>query len=301
MIQLGSDPEIMAFTEMGHVIPAWTYLPREPSPKPNDAVLCYWDGVQAEISTPPAADAMSLVRMIRSGLQRSYTELRRAAPSGSYLQCRDVVYMPDELLRTAEDAHVLLGCAPSDNAYGIPPINIGDPREHKLRYSGCHLHFSTDAVLPAWWPSGVVVTLDRVLGLALTSLGRGLEDPRRRVAYGRPGEYRHHNNRLEYRAPGSFLLASPVIFRFAVELGRQAFTLALRHPPSSLGLPAVEDAMMQCDADWAATQLERHRDLFTPLIGLSSARPAVWWDAILKGASPAGMTNKSIAEAWHLK
>jgi phiEco32-like amidoligase-type 2 protein len=300
MIQLGSDPEIMAFTEMGAVVPAWTYLPREPSPKANDDISVYWDGVQAEISTPPAPDAMSLVRFVRAGLQRSYSELQRSSPR-SFLGCRDVVTLPEETLRTAADEHVILGCAPSDNVYGIPPISIGEPREHRLRYSGCHLHFSTDAELPAWWPSGVVVTLDRVLGLALTSLGRGLEDPRRRVAYGRPGEFRVHGSRLEYRAPGSFLLANPLIFRFAVELGRQAFKLGLQHSPASLGLPAVEDAMMQCDADWASTQLERHRDLFTPLIGLSSARPNVWWDALLRGASPAGMTNKSIADAWHLK
>jgi hypothetical protein len=106
---------------------------------------------------------------------------------------------------------------------------------------------------------------------------------------------------LEYRAPGSFLLASPLIFRFAVELGRQAFKLGLQHPPGALGLPAVEDAMMSCDADWAATHLEHHKALFTPMLRLCSARPNVWWDALLRGASPAGLTSKSIATAWHLK
>ena len=299
MILLGSDPEIMAFDASNAVLPAWEWLPPEPTPKNPSLVHAYWDGVQAEISCPPARDAIALTRSIRDGLRIAHNALARTYPNG-YLATRDVVRLSPDLLTSAPDAAIMLGCAPSANAYNIPPIDIGDPRAHPLRYSGSHYHYSTDGEVPRWWPEGTVVVMDKLLGVVLTSLGRGLEDRRRRVAYGRPGEFRVAGKRLEYRTPGSFLLASPSLFRFAADFGRLAFELSLQHPPSALDLPDVTDAITNCDADWCSVRLREHHALFMPLVKRVATKHNIWWDALLHGAWHTRLTDKKVSEAWNL-
>jgi hypothetical protein len=50
----------------------------------------------------------------------------------------------------------------------------------------------------------------------------GMEDPRRRIYYGRAGEYRTPPWGLEYRTPSSGILAHPILFHITMDLARIA-------------------------------------------------------------------------------
>lgn len=260
----GTDPEIFAFTHEGAVIPAWEWLKdRTESPE------VYWDGVQAEFNTGPTSCHSYQTDAVRNKLKMTLELLRRHDPK-AYLATKDVVKLDRKTLLTADDRYIELGCSPSGNAYPeVQPINILDPRSHPFRYSGCHLHMSVlDYEMPEWFPHGTVAMIDKVAGVMLTALGRGMEDPKRREAYGRAGEFRvpakveastlptqwkdKYWTRLEYRTPGSFLLHHPALFNFAADVTRAAFRMGLIMDGRKLeDIGDVQGIINNCDADAA--------------------------------------------------
>lgn len=274
---VGSDPEIFGFTEQGEVIPAWEWLPPKDEARevltPGDSratTRSYWDGAQAEITTNRGHSCLAwLVDDIQHGLRQIHTMLKKHDKNAE-LKCEDVVKIPESYLIKASDHAVALGCAPSENAYGIEPIDIGHPRRHEYRYSGCHLHYrAPHSALKThcqdWYPHGTIVMMDKILGVCLTALGRDLENPLRRKAYGRPGEFRMTDSNelgIEYRTPGAFVLSSPHMFNFAGDIGRVAYRFGLVYDGREFFLPDVKDLITNCDADAAYKVIVQNRSFF---------------------------------------
>jgi hypothetical protein len=312
----GTDPEIFAFDATGQVVPSFTYLhskavaideynqTSDSVPLPPLSGPVFWDGFQGEMAPPPCACHEVLIARIGGCLRKMAERL----PLGAYLQTADVVEIPLEVLQEAPSAFVEFGCSPSLNAYGddlYPRIHFSDPYQHRLRYSGCHLHFSwglADIPAPPWYPDGTVMMMDKVLGILLTAFGRGLEDPRRRVAYGRPGEYRLPGpGRLEYRTPGSFLLRNPRIFNFALDVGRWAFGMGLRYDGRRPDFLSEAHQIIACaDADAACQYIKQHWDLFkavmAKLYGSTLASQALY--LVMEGAQASGMTEGPLLPRW---
>lgn len=315
----GTDPEIFAFDKHGKVIPAWTWLQSQ-----KDNREFYWDGVQAEFITNPTGCHNYQTDQVRNKLFQLDATLKKHDPSG-YLATADVVKMDRKLLLTADEQHVNLGCSPSLNAYPeVQPIDIGNPREHPYRYSGCHIHTSITCMpIPEWFPHGTVVMIDKIAGVLLTALGRDWEDPIRRVAYGRAGEFRvppavpinksvwgpmyvgQMYTRLEYRTPGAFLLAHPALFNFGVDLVRAAFRMGLLMDGRKLDeVPDVQDIINNCDADAANKLIQKRGSFFRQVLdgnfnaSYSSKGKTL---AILKqGAKASGHFNGSVYDNWKL-
>lgn len=331
----GTDPEIFVFTKEGDVIPAWKFLPQKDEALLTDRnpdyegyredhclpkVLAYWDGAQAEITISQGETCHEqLTDDVRAGLKLIYEAAQLYSP-GATLQCRDVIKLDEKTLMEAEDVHVALGCAPSANAYkNVYPIDVGDPRKHLLRYSGAHLHFrvahskstadgktyynqlSDSTAVPEWFPGGVIKMMDRVVGLLLTALGRDLEDPMRRKAYGRPGEYRVTTDAgLEYRTPGSFLLSRPAALNFALDMGRRAFGLGMIYNPDEFFLPGAKDIIMNCDADAAVEQIEKFKSFFMEMFRANNYNAEGTMEILRKGLKAHGLTGE-IADMWKIK
>lgn len=314
----GTDPEIFGFNKQGEVIPAWKWL----KPKSENPSI-YWDGVQAEFTTGPTVCHNYQTDNVHRQLAGVYS-LLRAHDKTAYLATKDVVKLDLKTLLTADDKYVELGCSPSRNAYPeVKPIEIPACREHPFRYSGCHIHQSILGIpLPKWFPEGTVAMIDKLAGVPLTALGRDMEDPKRREAYGRAGEFRipppvpinpnlfaspwmraQMYNRLEYRTPGSFLLHHPALFNFACDTIRAAFRLGLIYDGRKLSeIGDVQGIINNCDAD-AAAKLVTAKDSFYhkmfPQIGTGYERPATM--AILaQGAKASGRFGTDLAENWKL-
>lgn len=279
----GSDPEIFVFSE-GKLLPAFKFLPEERlvKSKSPDNPHPYFDGFQAEFSMPAAACHDTLVANFFSKLKQLRSAAVASGAPNITLVPKDVVEVSLEELSQAIGNAADLGCSPSENAYGATyePLVIPEPHKHPLRYAGCHLHFSQYSdlssipqlsrthLLPSISPDNIAKVMDQILGVALTALGRDLEDPRRRQAYGRPGEYRIPGPyRFEYRTPSNFILWNPALVHFALDLGRWAFSLAHFFTPKTLGLEEerARKIIETCDADEAVKYISTYSQLYSTL------------------------------------
>jgi len=314
----GTDPEIFGFDPSGNVIPAWLWLADK---KTNPDY--YYDGVQAEFVTAPSTCHNYQTDYIRNKLLQVDKALKSHNPK-AYLATRDVVKLDRKLLLSADDKYIELGCSPSGNAYPeVKPIDIGDPREHPWRYSGCHLHMSVlDYALPEWFPHGTVVMMDKIVGVMLTALGRGLEDPKRREAYGRAGEFRVPPpapanrpgwgeyfkdkvwSRLEYRTPGSFLLHHPALFNFAMDVARVAFRMGLLMDGRKLDeIGDVQGIINNCDADAANKLIQASGSYYRKV--LNNVSPSYYTSGktlsiLSQGAKASGRFGDSLYTNWNL-
>lgn len=308
----GTDPEVFAFSPKGDVLPAWEWLPPKDKaeygqPWAKLRAKHYWDGAQAEITLNGGGACLAwVVDAVQAGLKGMWASLQTHHP-GAELRCEDVVKLPLAMRKSAPHDAIMLGCAPSANAYGIKGINIPNPRGHALRYSGTHLHFrhgTTLDALPPHFPEGTAVMMDKVLGVVLTALGRGLENPLRRKAYGRPGEYRVTAPTyagFEYRTPGAFVLSRPEVFNFACGLGRFAYRLGLMYDGRTFDLlPEVAQIISECDADGACKVIAEHSGLFKGIFRHLHYGCAAQTMKVVQSGLLASFGQVALADAWHL-
>lgn len=301
----GTDPEVFAFTNTDKPIPAWRYLPTS-TKKPMGETIC-WDGVQAEFTIAPNYCHNFVCDKIQEKLRTLY-KLVRIHDKTATLKARDVVRLDMNTLQTANDEHIMLGCSPSRNAYeSVEPIHVGDPRQHVYRYAGTHLHHSLSDYghKPKWFPNGTVVMMDKIAGILLTALGRDMEDPKRRIAYGRAGEYRlpsQDNLRLEYRTPGAYLLHHPALFNFGADMARSAYRMGLLMDGNLLpDIGDVQPIINNCDADTAVAIMKANRNFFEHIWEKQNGynyNVAATWDTVTKGALASGRFANSLVSNW---
>lgn len=305
----GTDPEIFVKTKSGKCLPAFKFLEEKPARHPGGASV-FWDGFQAEMNFAGAISCHeSLVDHVQVGLKSILAKARVFDPSAE-LAPSDIIELDPADLDSADDKYVILGCAPSCNPYNIEPLQIENPRQHLLRYSGTHLHYGAIGHTPSWFPFGTVIAMDKILGVILTALGRGWEDPRRRLAYGRPGEHRVPESkpagtqptfRLEYRTPGSFLLRHPALLSFAADIGRLAFQIGCTIDGRDLALPDASKLIMACDADAAVDYIQANKKFFENLLLTQYGEYTKFLRMLTKGAANlAPFTSYSVAGNWNL-
>lgn len=222
---LGADPEVFVVDKKGEVVPAWEYLPEKKNPRSVVALggalsSAYWDGFQAEFTTPGYHTCLyEMTNSIQAGLAEVYSAAKAKA-KGYSLSLSSVVQINPDTLMAAKDEHVAFGCSPSFNAYGEPPVLV-DGRTTSVRFAGGHLHIG----LPNYaGKEGKLVPLvkglDAVLGLAAVSLFASFDNPVRRAFYGKAGEYRLPRHGLEYRVLSNAWLAHPLITHLTFDLAR---------------------------------------------------------------------------------
>ena len=173
------------------------------------------------------------------------------------------------------------------------------------RTAGVHLHFSnTEAIyVPPWWPAGTVVMMDKIAGVLLTAFGKGLEDPRRRRLYGRAGEYRTpaaaraSTARLEWRVPSAYVMRHPSVFMFACDVARYAYRLGLLFDGRDCPLDSAQHIINNCDSQAAFAYLEKHKELFTPILKGIYPHTDVW---ALLNEGAAKLTSEDVVGNWML-
>lgn len=262
--QTGTDPEFFALGKEGAVIPAFNFLPSVKERVSNEP---FWDGFQAEINPAAVSCLQSLADYIRSNLASLNSALQKHSP-GAKLVAKSVVDVNAGLLQTLPDEFVELGCSPSMNIYpDVEAIKVDDPRQLLYRSAGCHIHFGTGRPEEDALKQGIKC-LDAVAAVAMVSLFRDMEDPRRRVLYGRAGEYRLPVHGVEYRTPPAEVMSHPVLYHLCFDLMRQAYCLGAlmkmrdEWKASDEEVRAVVDS---CDVKGAEKILKRNKKLLLAL------------------------------------
>lgn len=227
---LGTDPEVFVVDEHGVVIPAFKFLPDKDKAVPMSFRYGdgrpFWDGFQAEFTTDvkrsPNSSCLSFtIDDVRNGLREVLRAAKKFDPKAK-LTWRSVLDIPNHIMDEADPIHRELGCLPSKNAYPhIKPLVVDNPSALPFRFAGCHLHLGFDSTNKKI-VERVVKTIDAVWGTISICLFRGMEDKRRRIFYGRAGEYRDPSHGIEYRTTSSAALAHPVLLHLAFDISRAA-------------------------------------------------------------------------------
>lgn len=264
-LSIGTDPEVFVEDDEG-IIPAFQFLPSAQDAIAQYHGKTYWDGFQAEFTTPANVTCQdSLVHFIRAGLNSVLNAARKVKPAAR-LSINTVIETPIEQLKDEQEEHVVFGCRPSLNVYGDSPIKL-DGAAVPFRMSGGHIHMGINTAKRENIPV-VIKELDRILGVISVPLFSYYEDSRRRSLYGRAGEYRETPYGFEYRVLSSAWLIHPAMVHFVYEVARRCLG-AIRHGPNKAWDITEEEArkcINECDADLARSLLERNIDALRGLI-----------------------------------
>jgi hypothetical protein len=274
---LGADPEIFFSAPGIGIIPAWDFLPSKETPiemEPRKGgyntnlsgfvpqATVFYDGVQAEFATSPTTCLAFQIDYLRQGLQGALQAAQRRVGKAQFL-LRPVVDLPKTFFKDTRPEFAALGCAPSLNVYGVPPLDVCSPETLLIRFAGAHLHFGNvdpkARPLPAACKT-IVKALDAYLGILGVSLAENYDDPRRRLFYGKAGEYRTPKHGLEYRVLSNFWLIDPLLAHLVFEVGRKIVLMAnwLPLPPAD----RVQEIINSCDVTGARALLAEHHSLW---------------------------------------
>lgn len=300
---LGADPEIFVKDKDGNVMPAWTFLPAK---RINGRY--FWDGWQAEFRTQSTGTCLAyFVDHIRHDLTTLNVYILNNLPPGARLVMDSVVPVDTKGV-SAE--HVALGCAPSFNAYGEPPLAGLNPRQIPFRFAGGHIHFGlSKSCFVENWVEPVVKGMDRIVGLSAVCLARNMDNPIRRKFYGRAGEYRLPTHGLEYRVLSNFWLCAPEITHITFELARMGVTLGVTNQNWLFaGSDAdVQTAINETDPDAAYALLRRNERLLKRLfkgtnIGdysqTSDITFEMYWEALRGGVGAVIRDPNDLSGNW---
>lgn len=305
---IGSDPEIFAVDERGEVVPAFAYLPPKDKRQQIDwtgsvsiygGAYVFWDGFQAEWTTPCTTCIANMVDKVRAGMVYTLQAARKVNPKAT-LSPRCVLPVSQELLDTSPKEGVILGCAPSFNAYfeGVNPALEGlEPTQLPVRFAGFHVHIGCGQISEKE-AKKIVKAIDRIAGLASVAAFRGLEDPIRRRYYGLAGEFRLPAHGLEYRVLSSVGLNHPVLTHLCFDLvrmgysfGRDGYLYAFEATDAE-----VATAINDLNVELALELLNRNKPLLTALLrsGYTSHT------SLLPGGENGGQADRAVAKALRL-
>jgi hypothetical protein len=273
--QMGTDPEFF-LARKNEPVGAFEVL--KSKAERSEALPWFWDGFQAEVNAPSYA----CHQLIAFYLGKQFQLL----PKGLQVVPRTTWRIPDDMLAYAAEAHVALGCEPSENAYDMSGIKVENPRELKWRFAGGHLHFSLEA--PETDPMNlryIVKTLDRFLGVPSVCLAQNLDHFVRRKYYGLAGEYRKPKHGLEYRTLSNFWTFHPQSTQLILDLARHACNLGRSHLRRVwIGDDTmVRNVINYSDVAGAKDLMKLNREFFDLWAKMAYGTSRPFWEAINKG------------------
>lgn len=307
----GADPEFfLVDNASGDMIPSYEVLPskKRAMSSASGRTSFYTDGFQGEFRLNSVGSCHDGVTICIGDALANLHAL--ATKHNARLSLRDVMPIP-AASRIEYSKHLTLGCAPSLNAYGKPPLQVENPALLPIRFAGGHIHFGLHSKLLAKDYIPVIKALDAVSGVMGVLLGHTLSSPDRRQFYGVAGEYRLPSYGLEYRTLSPFWLCHPTVTYFTLDLARKVVNQMLLRGKPGFSWIGDEEAIQQCiNSNNPATAreiLESNKEELTYLIWLcyqayireSSIRPFV--DALLdKGLALFCKDPEALALNWNL-
>lgn len=284
----GADPEVFVVDKHQQVIPATDFLPNK---KDAGTDRPFYDGFQAEFRVFQGGCHEQRIAHIWSALHHLEHLAKRHSP-GAKLISNETMDVSPLLLAEGPRHLVQLLCNPSINAYKAAPPAIPPGPELPFRTAGFHIHFSgykgrgylslkTNA-------ARLVRLMDLMAGISSVALFAGLEDPRRRLVYGRAGEYRLPTHGLEYRTLSSRALMHPTLTYLMFDMTRfvinnhEVLTKELHNP----GDEVVQEIINNCNVDAARIHVKKNAVLFNAFLQKAYAtNSSKALELFMKGAS----------------
>lgn len=308
---IGCDPEFLYETEDGTLVPAFDALQERTEKTPPTTP--YIDGWQGEFGTPPTHCIAYLVDGVHAALCAVHDAGKKA---GARISTRSVLSV--DVSRLFDDpARAQFGCTPSLNAYDDIPAMAQDGLTVPFRMAGGHIHLGLAGrygklLLDEEAMRKVVKFLDRTAGLIGCGLFSDVEDARRRLLYGRAGEYRRPSYGIEYRVPSNAWLLHPALAHFYVGIVRRAANaavvdLANGHDPLDrvpLHDEEVQIAINDQRPDIARRLMQENAPVYEMLIAAAAGTPVatrVMMSAVLSsGVSSLLPDNYTLEDAWYI-
>jgi hypothetical protein len=305
-ITCGADPEIfLRDAKTKQAIPAFTVLvDKKTAMKRGTEEVPYWDGFQAEFNTVPSGCLAYQVDSIARSLKNLVNAAKKTALPRHEVQLssKTVINLHSSSFKDAKKEHIEFGCMPSYNAYGDYP-NLAEGAAVPFRMAGGHLHFG--------WPETtrptrercetMVKSLDMILGVFTVALFHKYDDKRRRMLYGRAGEYRKPPHGLEYRVLSNAWLMHPVYAHLMFELARRCITVAGNTAFWEATEEETRDCINNCDLRLAKKLLMRNAGPMKAMLQ-SIARSETGAERLFKlafdGADSILDTRRTLEDRW---
>lgn len=223
-VTLGTDPEYF-LSRRGKIIGSEKIIPEKGL---IDQYLKYVvrDGVQIELH-PPCA---TTVPFVGKNLSKAFKVLKNhlaASPTVKVSFAPVVDVSEKELASLAEESRIL-GCAPSENWYGLPRLSVPEGTQPP-RSAGGHIHVGLTA--PIYERVGndhrrsLTPLMDILVGNTGVLLDREPRAAERRKLYGRAGEFRLPEHGLEYRTLSNFWTRSYPLMELMMGLSLTAVSV----------------------------------------------------------------------------
>lgn len=259
---VGSDPELFVIDGNGEMLPAFEFA----GPKSEArAEQVYWDGYQGEFNTIPRTCLSYHTDSVQQGLRNALAQAQHVDPKAK-LAVRNVFEIPPDRLLTDDRKYVMFGCNPSLSVYDETTPEV-DPLTVPFRSAGGHLHFTFESknLIPL-----AVKELDRVLAVMCVSLFQYYDEPRRRMLYGRAGEYRLTKYGFEYRPLSNAWMIHPLTTMLVYEVARRVLAHAKSGSPIGAWNASEEEVrrcINNCDVELAQDILRRNQAVLKALFG----------------------------------
>jgi hypothetical protein len=310
---IGADPEIFAVNGKGELLPAFEFLKSKeeasksvyPKPAPNR----YWDGYQAEFTVDPGECMAHFVDRIQYQLRDMLKDVRAVDKDGN-LTLKNTFDIPLERLVKDSPEYVAFGCHPSKNAYDEPAVKV-EGKNVPFRSAGGHLHFTIMAAPDKKKVVEIVKELDRVLGVISVSMFQYYDDPRRRMFYGKAGEYRTPAHGLEYRVLSNAWMCHPAITHFVYELARKVIWNAINKkvmPYWDITEDEARTCINTCDVGMAKALLKRNAlgldGILASFPGMNIVSPSLmktWRGIVMDGVHNYLSNPDRLSIAWRLE
>lgn len=211
---VGSDPELF-FVKDGEVVPSNLVVPAEGS---NRVIR---DGFQGELN--PLGN--SCRQTAGSNLAFAFLEaVRLARAVGAEVSMRVGHVIGDDAWSKTPLMMRRFGCNPTLNSSETNPKRVTGLRE-RFRAAGGHIHVGYTKTKLMSDINKIVEVMNIVVGNTCVLVDRDPDNARRRINYGRAGEYREKPYGLEYRVLSNFWLKSYTLWSMASILVRNSLAI----------------------------------------------------------------------------
>jgi hypothetical protein len=211
-LSLGSDPEILLFSELENkpvtVIGLVGGTKSKPIPITDKGHAIQEDGVAVEFNIPPCSTKEEYVENIN--FVKNYIIDTIAKPNNLVLLKEASAVFTDEQLACKEAQEI--GCTPDINAWEMT-MNSPEGYSSNLRAVGGHVHLGYEGFCEEY-SLELVHLMDLFLGVGSVLLDK---DTQRRVLYGKAGAMRFTKFGLEYRVLSNFWIFDDKLIEWVFE------------------------------------------------------------------------------------
>jgi hypothetical protein len=210
-VSFGSDPELFVVSKEQEVIPSTAVITSSDVVKP--------DGFQIELNPLTSTCRQSASSYIYSAL---FDARAMALKMGYDLSFKVGHIISDEVWSKVDLKMKRFGCNPTLNVHEKNFKRVTGLRE-KFRAGGGHIHLGftfNRADAPK-----IVTMMDILAGNTFVLIDRDPDNIRRRINYGRAGEYRLKSYGIEYRVLSNFWMKKYVLWSMATGLLREAIAI----------------------------------------------------------------------------